>query len=97
MIEIENSCEQITNPRFAILLENRSFELYTAQIQKSANQKEELERVRGEHRTLDQKISKLSCEKIVDHLMIQRLKKQKLRLKEEIFKGTQGGLPDIIA
>ncbi len=97
MIDLINSREQITNPRFAILLENRSFELYTAQVQESANQKEEIDRVRGEHRVLDQKISELSCGPIVDYLMVQRLKKQKLQLKEKIFQQSEPILPDIIA
>ena len=97
MIELTNSCEQVTNPRFAILLENRSFELYTAEVQESANQREEMERIRKKHRALDQKISDLSCEKIVDHIMVRRLKKQKLQLKEKIFKQSLQVLPDIIA
>lgn len=97
MIEFTSSREQLTNPRFAILLENRSFELYTEQVQESANQKQELERIRGQHRALDERISELSREKVVDHLTLQRLKKQKLQLKEKIFAQNQQSLPDIIA
>ncbi|MEN8237513.1 MAG: YdcH family protein [Pseudomonadota bacterium] len=97
MIDLLSSCEQVTNPRFAIMLKNRSFELCTVGIQESANQKEELDKIRVEHRSLDEKISELSRGKVVDHLMVRRLKKQKLQLKEQIFQQTQQGLPDIIA
>ena len=56
-----------------------------------------LTRLRAEHRLLDERISKLMREQIVDHIMIQRLKKQKLNLKDQIKHIEDELFPDIIA
>ncbi len=54
----------------------------------------ELER---EHRVLDQEIDRLVNTPPVDLLTIQRLKKKKLALKDQIQKVKSDILPDIIA
>lgn len=54
----------------------------------------ELER---EHRDLDQEIDRLVATPPVDLLAIQRLKKKKLALKDQIAKIKSDILPDIIA
>jgi hypothetical protein len=50
-----------------------------------------------EHRRLDDIINQLSSEAAVDYLQIQRLKKRKLQLKDDIQKIENTLLPDIIA
>ena len=59
-----------------------------------ANQLYQLE---SEHRDLDEVIGRLSDDKPFDQLKLQRLKKRKLILKDEITKLKAGILPDIIA
>jgi hypothetical protein len=51
----------------------------------------------SEHRTLDADIDRLSNTPPVDLLQIQRLKKKKLALKDQIQKLKSDILPDIIA
>jgi hypothetical protein len=53
--------------------------------------------LRTEHRDLDDVISRLSEQLPADQLQIQRLKKRKLRLKDEISSIESKLLPDIIA
>jgi hypothetical protein len=50
-----------------------------------------------EHRTLDSEISRLMATPPIDLLQIQRLKKKKLALKDQIQKLRSSILPDIIA
>jgi hypothetical protein len=50
-----------------------------------------------EHKDLDETISRLLRTPPVDFLQMQRLKKRKLRLKDEITKLKSAILPDIIA
>ena len=50
-----------------------------------------------EHRDLDDVIERLSDDKPFDQLKLQRLKKRKLALKDEITKLRSRILPDIIA
>ena len=50
-----------------------------------------------EHRDLDDTISKLMETPPVNFLQLQRLKKRKLQLKDEITKLKSALLPDIIA
>jgi hypothetical protein len=50
-----------------------------------------------EHKDLDETISRLLKTPPVDFLQMQRLKKRKLRLKDEITKLRSAILPDIIA
>ena len=59
--------------------------------------KVELEFFRQEHRDLDQAISALSDTATSDRLMIQRLKKKKLQLKDKITRLEDRLTPDIIA
>ena len=57
----------------------------------------ELEFFRQEHRDLDQAITVLSNSAAADRLMIQRLKKKKLQLKDKIKRLEDRLTPDIIA
>ena len=59
--------------------------------------KVELEFFRQEHRDLDQAIIALSDTATSDGLMIQRLKKKKLQLKDKITRLEDRLTPDIIA
>ena len=58
---------------------------------------EKLAELEHEHRDLDEIISKLMSTPPVDLLQIQRLKKKKLGLKDQIQKVKSNILPDIIA
>ncbi|MCW9034415.1 MAG: DUF465 domain-containing protein [Alphaproteobacteria bacterium] len=57
----------------------------------------QLEEMRAEHRSLDEKITQLIQDSTQDALEIQRLKKRKLKLKDIIVKIENDLLPDIIA
>ena len=57
----------------------------------------ELEFFRQEHSDLDQAITALSNSTATDRLMIQRLKKKKLQLKDKIKRLEDRLTPDIIA
>jgi hypothetical protein len=50
-----------------------------------------------EHRDLDAAINALSSDNAFDQIQIQRLKKRKLRLRDEISKIEDMLVPDIIA
>ena len=56
-----------------------------------------LEALKAEHRRLDERILALSMEGTADQLEIARLKKQKLRLKDQIQRIIDSNIPDIIA
>lgn len=56
-----------------------------------------LEALKTEHRRLDERIQALSGESMSDQLEIARLKKQKLRLKDQIQRIIDSNIPDIIA
>ncbi len=56
-----------------------------------------LNELRSEHRDLDDVIARILDEKPFDQLQIQRLKKCKLGLKDEILSIESQLLPDIIA
>jgi hypothetical protein len=56
-----------------------------------------LEELRTEHRDLDDVIARVTEEAPFDQLRVQRLKKRKLRLKDEIIRLESRLLPDIIA
>ena len=56
-----------------------------------------LESFRLEHRDLDDVIHRLVTAADSDLLQIQRLKKRKLRLKDQILCIESGSIPDIIA
>jgi hypothetical protein len=57
----------------------------------------ELARLRQEHRDLDDSIAALLAQPHPDNLQIQRLKKRKLLLKDRISELEDKLLPDIIA
>lgn len=57
----------------------------------------ELSVLRVAHRELDQEISALSGEKLASTLALQRLKKKKLLLKDQIARLEDEVTPDIIA
>lgn len=56
-----------------------------------------LEELKAEHRDLDDVISRIAEVAHADQLRIQRLKKRKLRLKDEILNIESQLVPDIIA
>ena len=57
----------------------------------------QLHQLESEHRDLDDVIERLGDDKPFDQLKLQRLKKRKLGLKDEIIKLRSRILPDIIA
>ena len=59
--------------------------------------REELVRLRNEHRALDEEIVALEAMGGVDQLNIRRLKKKKLAIKDQITSVEDQLLPDIIA
>ncbi len=69
--------------------------------QEGSAEKEELRtrllELRTEHRDLDNAITALTESGAYDRLRIQRLKKRKLALKDQIVKIESALLPDIIA
>lgn len=67
------------------------------QQQSERELREELARVRAEHRTLDDEIVALENSPVADQLTIKRLKKKKLALKDRITAIEDQLLPDIIA
>ena len=59
--------------------------------------KEKINELRKLHSELDMEISKIVKVIPVDQVMLQRIKKKKLKLKDEISKLNSHMLPDIIA
>ena len=59
--------------------------------------REELVTLRAEHRQLDSEIVSLEGNPLADQLLIKRLKKKKLILKDQITSIEDRLLPDIIA
>jgi hypothetical protein len=59
--------------------------------------KAKLAALKTEHRDLDEVIGRLAASSPVDQLELQRLKKRKLLLKDQITKIESELLPDIIA
>jgi len=57
----------------------------------------DLETLKSEHRRLDEQISALTAEAGWDQLELARLKKRKLRLKDQIAQIADQSIPDIIA
>jgi hypothetical protein len=58
---------------------------------------QKLAELRAAHRALDEQITQLIQEGFRDQLQVQRLKKQKLALKDRIARLESDRLPDIIA
>jgi hypothetical protein len=56
-----------------------------------------LAELRAAHRALDERINQLITQGFPDQLEVQRLKKQKLALKDRIARLESDRLPDIIA
>ena len=61
------------------------------------NLKHKLDKLKEDHRKLDEDIAQLMEQSLYDQLAVQRLKKRKLLLKDEILKLQIKLLPDIIA
>lgn len=57
----------------------------------------DLEILKAEHRSLDAQIGALQAEPGFDQLELARLKKRKLRLKDQIQQIETANIPDIIA
>ena len=57
----------------------------------------DLESLKAEHRSLDERIRDLAADPAADQLEIARLKKRKLRLKDQIQLIIDSNIPDIIA
>jgi hypothetical protein len=58
---------------------------------------ERLDQLRIEHHDLDQVISRLSLDPYVDQIMLRRLKKRKLMLKDMIAQLESDRIPDLNA
>jgi hypothetical protein len=58
---------------------------------------QQLAALKSEHRRLDEEIAALIADGAMDQLEIARLKKRKLRLKDEIERMRDRSVPDIIA
>ena len=56
-----------------------------------------LDSLKAEHRRLDERIAALSAEHGPDQLELARLKRRKLRLKDQIQRISDSAIPDIIA
>jgi hypothetical protein len=65
--------------------------------QDNKEMRQRLEAMQSEHRDLDDVIARIASEAPFDQLQIQRLKKRKLVLKDEISRLEDILLPDIIA
>lgn len=59
--------------------------------------KHKLNKLKEEHRALDDKIACLMEKPLYDQVAVQRLKKRKLQLKDEIIKLKAKLIPNIIA
>jgi len=59
--------------------------------------RDELVKLRAEHRALDDEILNLETMGAADQLLVRRLKKKKLAIKDQITKIEDQLLPDIIA
>ncbi len=57
----------------------------------------QLHELRSEHRDLDTVIARLAVDGVLDQLQVQRLKKRKLLLKDEIARLESRLIPDSIA
>jgi hypothetical protein len=57
----------------------------------------DLDALKAEHRRLDERIAALIAEGVTDQLELARLKRRKLRLKDEIQLIGDSNIPDIIA
>lgn len=67
------------------------------QRQNDRELRDQLVKLRTEHRELDEEIVALEASGLADQLLIRRLKKKKLALKDQITSVEDQLLPDIIA
>jgi hypothetical protein len=67
------------------------------QRQNDRELREQLVKLRAEHRELDDEIVMLEASTAADQLLVKRLKKKKLQLKDQIQIVEDQLLPDIIA
>ncbi len=58
---------------------------------------QKIEALRLEHRDLDEVIAQMAVQPSADQLLLRRLKKRKLMLKDRIERLKSGLLPDILA
>ena len=58
---------------------------------------QDLEALKAEHRSLDDRIQAMTVAGMVDQLELARLKKRKLLLKDQIQRLIASNIPDIIA
>jgi hypothetical protein len=70
---------------------------YAADMNDDETAVQQLLALKAEHRRLDQQIAALIEEGVIDQLELARLKKRKLRLKDEIERMRDHNVPDIIA
>jgi hypothetical protein len=56
-----------------------------------------LDALKAEHRRLDELIAALAADSSADQLELARLKKRKLRIKDQIQRIADSNIPDIIA
>lgn len=56
-----------------------------------------LENLRSKHREIDENLTRLSKYKYVDQLQVQTLKRQKLKLKDQISRLESNLIPDQLA
>lgn len=66
-------------------------------MQDNASEQERLEALKAEHRALDEQIAAMTADSTFDQLELARLKRRKLRLKDEIQLIMDRNIPDIIA
>ena len=66
-------------------------------MHRAKDMREKIETIKTQHRILDDQIVALETDPTSDQLKIQRLKRQKLKLKDEISRLETSLLPDIIA
>lgn len=70
---------------------------YVAGMNDDETAPQQIEALKVEHRRLDEQIAALIADGAADQLEIARLKKRKLRLKDEIERMRDRSVPDIIA
>ena len=71
--------------------------MYIDSKQTRQEMQSKLDKLRQEHRSLDDEIKLLAEQARADAVRVQRLKKRKLQLKEQIIKIEDSLIPDIIA
>jgi hypothetical protein len=70
---------------------------YAADMNDDETALQQLVALKAEHRRLDEEIAAMIAEGLMDQIELARLKKRKLRLKDEIERMRDRSVPDIIA